>query len=163
MDEEKLGLSAEVRREIDVLRSETKIQAITGDRNPQQARTIQINISGGQIGVLNVAGIIDAIEQNLSFVSQTGNKDVVEAIKNLTEAVMATKDLKEDQVKQTLEHLEFLSSQPALPSEKRSKVGVISAVFSGLRQLVSSAADLSQIWSTWGTKLEAALRSMGII
>jgi hypothetical protein len=163
LEKETSKLSAEVAREIEALRSELKIQAITSGPSSQRGRTIQINISGGQIGILNVAGIIDTIEQNLSFVSQTGNQDVVEAIKNLTEAVVASKDLKENQIQQALESLEFLSGQPALPPEKRSKGGVISAVFGGLRQLVSSAADLSQVWSTWGPKLEAALRSMGIL
>lgn len=163
MDEEKTKLSAEIMREIETIRSQTKIQALTAGRSPHQSRTIQINISGGQIGVLNVAGMISAIEQNLSIVNEAGNEGTVEAIKSLVEAVMASKDLKEGDVKQALEHLEFLSTQSASFPEKRSKSGVVSAVLSSFRQLISTTADLSQIWSTWGPKLEAALRSMGII
>lgn len=145
------------------MRSEMKIQAMTTGRSPHQSRTIQINISGGQIGVLNVAGMISAIEQNLSIVNEAGNQDTVEAIKSLAEAVMASKDLKEGDVKQALEHLEFLSNECASPAEKRSKSGIISAVFRGLSQIVSTAADVSQLWVTWGPKLEAALRSLGIL
>lgn len=163
LEKETSKLSAEIAREIEALRSELKIQAITSGRNYPQSRTIQIHISGGQIGVLNVAGIIDTIEQNLSIVNEAGNKEVAEAIKCLAEAIMVSNDLKGNQVQQALEDLEFLSSQPALPPEKRSKSGIISAVLTALRQVLSTAADLAQVWSTWGPKLEAALRSMGVM
>lgn len=162
LEKETSKLSSEIAREIEAQRSELKIQAMTSGPSSQRGRTIQINISGGQIGVLNM-GMIDAIQQSLSIVNEAGHKDAVEAMKCLTEAIMASKDLREDDVKQALEHLEFLSGQCASPSAKRSKGGVVSAVLGGLRQLLSTAADLSQVWSTWGTKLEAALRSMGIL
>ena len=144
------------------MRSETKLQAMTEGQNPDKPPTIQINISGGHVGVVN-AGTIHTIEQNLSTVNEAGEKNLVEAIKTLTEAVIASKDLREEQQKEALENLEFLSNQPNLPLEKRSKSGVISAVLAGLHHLISTGSNISQIWSTWGPKLEAALRSMGII
>jgi len=163
MDQTKTELKAEVMREIDVLRSEAKIQSMTGNHSVQRLRNIDINISGGQIGVLNVDGMITTMEQTLSVVNEAGNKDVVKAITSLAEAVVASKELGEACVKEALEQLEFLSNQCASPVENRSKNAVISAVVVSLRQLVSTAADLSQIWSTWGAKLESALRSMGMI
>ena len=161
LEREQASLTAEITREIEALRSELKIQRLTGEIAPTTPRNIQINISGGQIGVLNVAGIIDSIEQNLSAVTQAGGNNFAQGVKCLTEAVMASKELKEDQMKQALEHLEFLSSQAALPTEKRSKGGIVKSVLNGLSQLISTASDVAQIWSTWGPKLESALRAMG--
>jgi hypothetical protein len=162
MDRAKTELKAEIMGEIDVLRSETHIQSMTAGHSSQRPRTVQINISGGQIGVLNVRGMITTIAQNLSKVNEAGNKDVVEAIRSLTEAVLASKDLGENHTKEALEQMEFLSNQCVSLTENRSKNAVISAVVASLRQLVSTAADLSQIWSLWGPKLESALRSMGL-
>jgi hypothetical protein len=163
LEREQASLAAEVTREIEALRSEWKLQQLTAGQNLPQSRTIHIHISGGQIGVLNVAGIIDSIEQNLSAVTQAGGENLVQSIKCLTEAVMASNELKEDQIKQALEHLEFLSSQAALPTEKRSKAGVVRSVLDGFSRFISTAADVSQIWSTWGPQIEAALRSTGVI
>jgi hypothetical protein len=112
MDHTKTNLKAEIMREIDILRAETYIQSMTAGHSSQRPPTIQINISGGKIGVLNVEGMITTIEQNLSEVNDAGNKDVVEAIRSLTEAVMASKDLGENRTKETLEQMEFLSNQP---------------------------------------------------
>ena len=150
LEKEQASLTAEIIREIEALRSELKIQQMTGERNHVAPRSIHINLSGGQIGVLNVAGIIESIEQNLSTTNQPGGENLVEAIKSLTEAVMASKELKEDDAKQALEHLEFLSRQPALPPEKRAKTGIIKSVFRGMAQLISTASDVSQLWSIWG-------------
>lgn len=161
LEREQASLTAEINREIQALRSELKIQQLTAGQNLPQSRTIHIHISGGQIGVLNVAGIIDSIEQNLSAVTQAGGENLVEAIKCLTEAVMASNELKEDQIKQALEHLEFLSSQAALPIEKRSKAGVVKSVLNGFSRLIATASDVSQIWSTWGPHLESTFRSLG--
>ena len=161
LEKEQASLTAEIIREIEALRSELKIQQMTGEGNPIASRSIHINISGGQIGVLNVAEIINSIQQNLSAVTQAEGENLVEAIKSLTEAMMASKDVKEDDAKQALEHLEFLSSQAALPTEKRSKGGIVKSVLNGLSQLISTASDVAQIWSTWGPKLESALRAMG--
>jgi len=135
------------------MRSERKLKDITAGRSLEQLRTIHINVSGGQIGVLNIAGTIDTIEQNLSAVNEGGGRDLVEAIKALTEAVIRSKDLNEGQKNHTLENLEFLSSEASLPAEKRSKRGVISSVIGSIRGLISTAKDISDLWSTYGETL----------
>ena len=38
------------------------MQRISRDQNPELPRSVQINISGDQLGVLNVGGEIDSIE-----------------------------------------------------------------------------------------------------
>ena len=144
------------------MRSETKLQAMSEGRRSDQTPTIQINISGGQVGVLN-AGTIHTIEQYLSTVNEAGQKDLVEAIKSLTEAVIVSKDLSEEQTREALENLEFLSSQAALPAENRSKSGVVSAIVGRLRELISTAKDLSDIWTSHGSTLLAALQSIGML
>lgn len=163
MKQTKTELKDEIMREIDVLRSGMKIHSMTANDNVQRPRHIQVNISGSQIGVLNVEGMITTIEQNLSIANDAGKKNIVEAIRSLTEAVMASKDLGENYTKEALEQMEFLSKECVSPAQDRSKNAVISATVAGLRQLVSTAADLAQIWSTWGPKLESALRSTGMM
>jgi len=162
IDRERDKLSVEVSREIAAMRSETKIQAMTEGRHSDQPLTIQINISGGQVGVVN-AGTIHTIEQNLSTVNEAGGKELVEAIKTLTEAVIGSKDLNEGQRNEALENLEFLSSQAALPAENRSKSGVVSAIVGRLREVFSTAKDLSDIWTSYGQPLLAALQSIGML
>ena len=162
IDRERDKLSAEISREIDAMRSETKLRAMSEGRRSDQTPTIQINISGGQVGVLN-AGTIHTIEQNLSTVNEAGQKDLVEAIKALTETVISSKDLSDEQTREALENLEFLSRQAALPAENRSKSGVVSAIVGHLRELISTAKDLSDLWTSHGSTLLAALQSIGML
>ncbi len=71
--------------------------------------------------------------------------------------------MNEGQRNEALENLEFLSSQAALPAENRSKSGVVSAIVGRLREVFSTAKDLSDIWTSYGQPLLAALQSIGML
>lgn len=163
LDQAKENLEIEISREISALGSEQKVQRIARDQNPEPPRSVQINISGDQSGVLNVAGEIDSIQQNLSIANDANERQTVEAIKNLTQAVIDSNELSEENQRRILEHLEFLSRQAILPHEKREKPAVVLAVLSTLEQVTSLTVNVHVIWSRWGSQLQDGLRTLGII
>jgi hypothetical protein len=163
LDEAKESLKTEISREISVLNSEQKLKRISRDKNPESPRSVQINISGDQAGILNVAGVIDSIQQNLSIANEANDKQTVEAIKNFTEAIIDSSELSKENQRKIVEQLEFLSKQAILPQEKREKPAVVLAVLSTLEQATSLTVNVHAISSRWGSQLQDGLRMLGVI
>jgi hypothetical protein len=116
-----------------------------------------INIDRSVIGMLNAGQIQDVqnISINVSALVESGNSDVAQALKTLTESVAASEDISDEQRTELLEQLDELSSQAALPPEKRAKSGVIKAILASLGAGLSVAGNLAQIWSTWGATISS--------
>jgi hypothetical protein len=110
-----------------------------------------INIDHSQIGVLNTGSIKDVehIDINLTTLIQSGQKDVAEALKKLTEAVASNKDVSEEQQKDLLDQLDAVSGQAALPPEQRKK-GIIKPILGGLAAGLGAVASLAKVWSMTG-------------
>jgi stage III sporulation protein SpoIIIAA len=111
-----------------------------------------INIDRSVIGMLNAGQIQDVqnISVNVTSLVESGNSGVAQALKNITEAVAASQEVNEEQRSEILDQLDELSSQAALPSDKRAKLGVIKAVLASLATTLGAAGGLAEVWSTWG-------------
>jgi len=116
-----------------------------------------INIDRSVIGMLNAGQIRDVqnIEINVSALVESGNPEVAQALKAITEVVAASKEISNEQRTELLDQLDELSSQAALIPDKRAKPGVIKAILSGLSVGLSGAGGLAEVWSTWGATIKA--------
>lgn len=111
-----------------------------------------INITNSMIGILNTGQMkeIKSINVNIERLSDYGLKEVANALKSLTDEVVKSSQLTDDVRTSILEQLENLSEQAILTEDKRSKPGVIKAVFSVLGATLTATGSLAEIWSTWG-------------
>lgn len=107
--------------------------------------------------MLNTGQIRDVqnISINVSALTESGNSDVAQALKTITEAVAASQEISDEERTEFLDQLEELSSQAALSPDKRAKPGVIKGLLSGLSVGLSAAGALAGVWSTWGASIKA--------
>lgn len=114
----------------------------------------EINFLGpANIAMLNTGRIqnIQAINQNIGQLAESGNTDVAEAIKQMTEAVanLNEEQLSSDDKEGILDTLEVLSTQASLAPQERFKTGAIKVMWNGLNTSIQSAGGLAAIWATW--------------
>jgi hypothetical protein len=116
----------------------------------------EIKISNSTIGILNTGQIknIESININIGKLNDAGLDEVADALKNITAAVAESTELAADVKSNTLEQLESLSEQAILPTNERSKPGVMKAVFTTLSGTLTAAGNLAGIWSTWGPAIK---------
>ncbi len=103
-----------------------------------------IRVDRSTIGAINT-GTIHELDVALGQAKTSGQAEVVEALRRLTEAVLAARDIDARFKSEALEHLAFLASQAATPPEKR-KAAVGSAVVEGLERSIASASGIAAIW-----------------
>lgn len=129
--------------------------------NPQYGRQVTEKSSINFFGTANIAMLnagqmanVESINQNIGALAESGNEQFAEAIKQITEAVVALQD-EIDSAERTeiLEILESVSTQAALPSEQRQK-GVVKALLTGLASALTATGSLAEIWSTWGAGIK---------
>lgn len=140
-----IELTMYANREIGIMKSEIKLSKST-THSP-----IVINISKSQIGTFNLGNIIGDIQSQVNTIANSGNKEVAEAIKSLTESI--DKSSKSDEEKKNLfELLAKLSEQAVLPESKRGN-SVVKIIFEKIQSALSTSANLAQIWEVWGKVL----------
>jgi len=111
-----------------------------------------IKVDQSVIGSINT-GEAKRIDVCISHIKTSGNKELVKALKDFTEAIIAETKLSNDLKNQILEQTSFLTSQSLLPKEKR-KTAIIKAVLPTLKNTVSTIASLSLLWGKLQPLLE---------
>ena len=111
-----------------------------------------IKVDQSVIGSINT-GEVQRIDVAMSHIKTSGNEELVKALKEFTEAVIAETKLDAELKNQIIEQISFLTSQSALPKEKR-KSGIIKAVLSGVKNMVSTMVVLSSLWNNLQPFLE---------
>jgi len=111
-----------------------------------------IKVDQSVIGSINM-GEVQRIDVAMSHIKTSGNEELVKALKEFTEAVIAETKLDAELKNQIIEQISFLTSQSALPKEKR-KSGIIKAVLSGVKNMVSTMVVLSSLWNNLQPFLE---------
>ncbi|MGB0386113.1 MAG: hypothetical protein ACPGWR_15000 [Ardenticatenaceae bacterium] len=114
----------------------------------------EINFLGtANIAMLNTGQVenIESINQNIGQLTESGNAEVAEAIKQMTEAVakLNEEQLSSDDKEGILDTLEVLSTQASLAPQERFKTGAIKAMWNGLNTSIQSAGGLAAVWATW--------------
>ena len=115
-----------------------------------------INVDNSVVGSINT-GEIKRLDITMDHIKTQGNKELVTALKEFTEAVFAEASLDIAIKNQIIEQLSFLTSQSILPKEKR-KSGIVKAVLLGLKDTVSTIASLVVLWG----KLQPLLETISI-
>lgn len=115
-----------------------------------------VNISGGTFGVTNFGTMdhIKSISVNIGTLESSGNHDIAQGLKELTEAFNAYEELENQQKEEALQLLDTLSSQAATPPEKRLPSGVIKATVTSFGAIASGAGGLAKVWDTWGDPIK---------
>jgi len=106
-----------------------------------------IKIEKSNIGAFN-AGEIRKLDVMMNVINQKGNSELVKAIKEFTEAVIASTDADRRLKNELIEQISFLSTQAALPKEKRHP-SVVSSVLKGIKDALTSSAALAMLMNSW--------------
>jgi len=111
-----------------------------------------IKVDQSVIGSINT-GEVQRIDVAMSHIKTSGNEELVKALKEFTEAVIAETKLDAELKNQIIEQISFLTSQSALPKEKR-KSGIIKAVLLAVKNMASTIVALSPLWNNLQPLLE---------
>jgi len=111
-----------------------------------------IKVDQSVIGSINT-GEVQRIDVAMSHIKTSGNEEFVKALKEFTEAVITETKLDAELKNQIIEQISFLTSQSALPKEKR-KSGIIKAVLPAVKNMVSTMVALSSLWDKLQPLLE---------
>jgi hypothetical protein len=103
-----------------------------------------INVSNSEIGVLNT-GTIENVDSTVTVLKTEGNNQLASAVTALSEAIIKSDELSNEQKNETLELLSSLSSEAIAPKKAR-KLGVVRALLSGLSGMLGDVATLSAVW-----------------
>lgn len=92
---------------------------------------------GTQLGTINA--ILQSVEE------QAGSKEIVKALRELTDAVARDANYKEHKKQDALEVIEAIAKQAETKTQARSN-GTIKAMVSGLPHLLSASKDILDLW-----------------
>ena len=112
----------------------------------------KINISNSTVGVVNTGEIkeIKSILVSTSALTEAGHSEVATALRQLADAVSKNQELSDKQRTEILAQLDEIARQANTPAEKRSALGVIRSILSGIATGLGAAGGLAEVWSTWG-------------
>jgi hypothetical protein len=104
----------------------------------------QIKVSESNIGVINT-GTLFNLDTSIQVMQNRGDKELANAVRELTQAVLDDKQITNDLKKEIAEQLEFLVAEAVADREKR-RIGVIKGVMSHIGKAISISAALLTIW-----------------
>jgi hypothetical protein len=110
---------------------------------------VQINVTGGQIGTLNLGTIIGDVENHLASVTGPESDDVRNALREIAQAVVDERELSDEERQELLEDIDLLAEEASKEPEKRRN-GVVRKILSGLGTSLATAANLATVWGTVG-------------
>lgn len=114
-----------------------------------------IRVDNSVVGVINT-GEVDKIQVTLENIRAGGNADVADALKRLTEAVLASRALPDADKKGAVEHVSYLADQAARPPDQRQRA-TSKSVIEGLERSLSVAADVYHVWKAVAPLIAAVL------
>jgi hypothetical protein len=112
----------------------------------------QVNIHGHNLGVVNT-GTVGSIANNLSIIN-AHDAPLAGQLKALTEAILASAALNDDQKREAADLLNEVIEDAAKPPQQRRSRAVMNRIAGGLGQVLSQAANLATLW----TAIEPHLR-----
>ena len=125
-------------------------------KQPDRYTFNNINVSDSVVGTINTAEV-QSIDVAMSHISNGGNQGLATALKELTEGIIESQELNPDQKNELIENINFVATQARLPEDKRKK-GLLKSVLIGIKENISFAISLGDLW----TKVEPILRQIGL-
>ena len=113
-----------------------------------------IHVSDSQIGVINT-GSIGTVDSAVTVIQSEGNNELASAVVALTEAVLESNELANDEKNEVVELIAALSEEAAAPKQQR-KPAVARVLLSRLSDALGGLLLLSGIWDKAQKLFEAA-------
>ena len=133
-----------------------------GPRFPQRPRPVHvggvklnnISVNNSVVGTINT-GSLGSVDQSISALVQLGEPAMAEAIKSLSEAVLRSADLTQNQRNELVEILSVLAKEASTPKESR-RGAVAQTLLDKAMKITSLANDMTDVCQKWWPVLLAA-------
>ena len=96
------------------------------------------------IGAINTAEV-ERIDVSITALEQVGKKELSEALKTISQAIVDATEMSKESKSQTLEQVSYLSEQAAAAAKDR-KLGMIKAACAALTQVATTTTALATAW-----------------
>lgn len=106
-----------------------------------------IKVDRSNVGAIN-AGEVGKLDVMMSVISQRGNSELMKAIKEFTEAVIAAKEVDKEIKKELVEQITFLSTQ-AVSTKEKQKPSVVKSVIKTIKETLTNTANLASLLTSW--------------
>lgn len=110
----------------------------------ENERPISINISG-QVGNVNLGSVHGDLNASLNTLVEKGGDELALSIKELTESIIGSELLNQAEKQETIEQVDELARQAALPTEER-KAGIINSIISSIDSTLQTAEVIFPLW-----------------
>lgn len=107
------------------------------------AKLHNIQVSNSVVGTINTASI-GTVDQSISALLQIGEPDVANSIKALSEAILQSGDLTQNQKNELIESLSVISKEAATPKESRQN-SVAKQLLEKAMKITGFANDIADI------------------
>lgn len=111
------------------------------------AKLQNIQVSNSVVGTINT-GSIGTVDQSISALVQSGDNELAQAIKKLSEAILKSGDLTRNQKNEVIESLSVISKEAASPKEARQNTVALSLLEKAMK-ITSLANDITDVCQKW--------------
>jgi hypothetical protein len=115
-----------------------------------------IKVDRSVIGAINT-GVVENLDVAMTNIRAGGDEELVDALRQMTEAVIRTADLATEQKNEALDHLAVIAEQAARPKERRS-IGALKAVIAAFERVILTSAALLALWQQFGKPILDLIR-----
>jgi hypothetical protein len=155
------ALKAKVKREIQALSLEGTLGMHRGEEPKVTNLNISnifhnINVQGSVVGAVNT-GQVQQIDVAVDHIKLGGDAALARSLAEFAEALLADTELHENDKKEVLEQLSFLTTQTVAPKEQR-KPGMVRSVMEEVAKAVSVSTALVTLWEKLHPLLSHVLR-----
>jgi hypothetical protein len=124
------------------------------------AKLSNIHVSNSVVGTINT-GSIGSVDQSITALSHIGEPVLAEAVKSLSEAILQSGDLTQNQKNELIESLSVISKEAATPREARQPTVALSLLEKAVK-LTSVANDITDVCQKWWPVLMAAFAGAAV-
>ncbi len=103
-----------------------------------------INVEKSVIGSINT-GVINSLNQSMNNINNNINPELANLLSDLTNAILKSTEIQENDKKEVLENLDFITEQINLPDEKKKK-SLAKKTFNSIKEILHSSATLITIY-----------------
>ncbi|MFD6393698.1 hypothetical protein [Nocardia sp. NPDC060259] len=121
----------------------------SGQTTPQPTYTININggTINGQVGMQ-----LSNITSHITTVAEQGNDQLAAALAAIQKAAAEDQHISEDDRRDLIDNVEYLSEAAGSPPEQRNR-GILRSVLSSINSAATAAPQVAQALESWGTIL----------
>jgi len=124
--------------------------------DPSSKPSVTIHVKDSTVGNIVFDSVVTSINASVTALAQkdASGAEFANALKELTDAVTSTSELRSDQKKGVLDALELVGKQ-AEESPNNRKMTILGPVLDSIPKLLSSAASLVSLWHNLGPQILA--------